>query len=36
VLILVMLVSNNPMLKSMIDELKSRILRKNGKEDDAA
>ena len=36
VLIAVMLVSNNPMLKSLIDDLKSRILRKNGKEDDEA
>ena len=36
VLIVVMLVSNNPMLKSLIDDLKSRILRKNGKEGDEA
>ena len=36
VLILVMLVSNNPTLMSMLDSLKGKLLRKNGKEDDQA
>ena len=36
VLILVMLVSNNPMLKSMTESLKAKLFRKDRKEDDQA